>query len=54
MTGVGHLLFVTLPFENRVAIINTETLTVIDEIHTQGDYPHTVILAGGNYLNRGP
>jgi uncharacterized repeat protein (TIGR01451 family) len=54
MVGVSNLLFVTLPHEDRVAIINTETLTVIDEIHTQGDYPHTAILAGGNYLNRGP
>jgi uncharacterized repeat protein (TIGR01451 family) len=54
MVGVSNLLFVTLSHEDRVAIINTETLTVIDEIHVQGDYPHTVILAGGNYLNRGP
>jgi len=54
MTAAGNLLFVTLPREDRVAIIDTETLTVIREIETEGDYPHTVILAGGNYLSPGP
>jgi len=48
MIGAGNLLFVTLPLEDRVAIINTETFTVTTEISVLGDYPHTVILAGGN------
>ena len=50
MAAVGNLLFVTLSSENAVAVINTETLAVVDEIHTRGEYPHTVILAGGNHL----
>jgi len=48
MTGMGNLLFVTLSDVDRVAIVNTETLTVVDEIPIPGDHPHTVILAGGN------
>jgi YVTN family beta-propeller protein len=48
MAGLGNLLFVTLSSANRVAIINTETLTVVGEIAVPGDYPHTVVVAGGN------
>ena len=54
MTAAGNLLFVTLPREDSVAIIDTETLRVIREIQTEGDHPHTVILAGGNYLSPAP
>lgn len=45
---LGHYLFVTLPLEDKVAIIDTKTLTVIGHITVTGDHPHTVILAGGN------
>jgi uncharacterized repeat protein (TIGR01451 family) len=54
MTGMGNLLFVTLSSVDRVAVINTETLTVVDEISVPGDHPHTVILAGGNTLSPAP
>jgi len=37
-----------------VAIINTETLTVVGEIAVPGAYPHAVILAGGNPLSPTP
>lgn len=45
MAGAGNLLFVTLPFKDRVAVINTETLSVIAEIPVPGDHPHTVALS---------
>jgi uncharacterized repeat protein (TIGR01451 family) len=48
MTGASNLLFVTLSTEDRVALINTETLTVVGQITVTGSSPHTVILAGGN------
>jgi uncharacterized repeat protein (TIGR01451 family) len=54
MTGAGNLLFVTLSSENRVAIINTEALTIVGQIDVPGRYPHTAILAGGNYLGPVP
>jgi uncharacterized repeat protein (TIGR01451 family) len=54
MTAAGNLLFVALPLEGKVVIINTETLTVIDELSASGDHPHTVILAGGNYIGPAP
>jgi len=48
--GAGHLLFVTLAEDgngepwNRVAVIDTYTLNVIDEFSVAGDHPHTIIL----------
>jgi len=54
MTVMGTLVFVTLSDEDRVAVIDTDSLTVIREFETVGDYPHTVILAGGNTLSPGP
>ena len=54
MAGLGNLLFVTLSSANRVAIINTETLTVVGEIAVLGAYPHTVVVAGGNPLSPTP
>jgi uncharacterized repeat protein (TIGR01451 family) len=54
MAGVDNLLFVTLPFEDRVAVIDVGTLTVIANISVPGDHPHTVILAGGNYISPAP
>jgi uncharacterized repeat protein (TIGR01451 family) len=50
VAGAGNLLFVTLPEDgsgnplNRIAVIDTETLQVIDEIQSVGDHPHTVAL----------
>jgi len=54
MTGSGSLLFVTLSSEDRVAIINTKTLTVVGQITIPGSCPHTAILAGGNWLSSAP
>jgi uncharacterized repeat protein (TIGR01451 family) len=54
MTGAGNLLFVTLSTEDRVAVINTETLTVVGQITISGSCPHTAILAGGNWLSSAP
>jgi len=52
VAGAGHFLFVTLPEDgngnplNRIAVIDTRTLTVIQEIEVPGDnpHPHTIIL----------
>ena len=54
MTAAGNLLFVTLPLEGQVVIINAETMQVVRRLNTAGDHPHTVILAGGNYINPAP
>jgi YVTN family beta-propeller protein len=54
MTGAGNLLFVTLSTEDRVAVINTETLTVVDQITVTGSCPHTAILAGDSWLSSAP
>ncbi len=48
MAATPHLLFVTLPHEDRVAIIDIARLIVTQEITTHGDHPHSVIMAGGN------
>jgi uncharacterized repeat protein (TIGR01451 family) len=54
MTGAGNLLFVTLSNEDRVAVINTETLTVVGQITVTGSCPHTAILAGDIWLSSAP
>jgi YVTN family beta-propeller protein len=48
MAATPHLLLVTLPHEDRVAVIDTATLTVTQEISTVGDHPHSVIMAEGD------
>jgi uncharacterized repeat protein (TIGR01451 family) len=48
MAASGNYLFVTLPDQNRVAVIDMETLTVIDEFDVPGDHPHTIMVVAGN------
>lgn len=54
MTAAGNLLFVTLPLEGQVVVINTETMQIVRRLTVLGEYPHTGILAGGNYINPAP
>jgi YVTN family beta-propeller protein len=54
MTGAGNTLLVTLSTEDRVAIIDTETLTVVGQITVTGNCPHTAILAGATWISAAP
>lgn len=45
MAAAGNLLFVTLPDQDKVLIINSEAMTITDEIPVPGNHPHTVILS---------
>jgi len=47
MAAAGSFLFVTLPDQNEVVVINTRTLSIIGRLPVQGDHPHTVVLSRG-------
>ena len=47
--AAGHgLIFVTLPEEDRIAVIDAATNTVIHTIPSAGRYPHTALLVSGD------
>ncbi len=45
LAAQGGIVLVTLPNENRVAVLDAQTLILIREIETAGEHPHTVLIA---------
>ena len=40
----GGIVFVTLPEQNRVAVLDTRVGSVVAYIPTEGTYPHTAVI----------